>query len=69
MLKFVMEVKMNGKRPRGRPILRWLDNIDSHLKVKNTSLKEVLGTNCFDNRQHRMTLLSRSTDRSSGEDP
>ena len=40
----VMKLKMKGKRPRGRPRLRWLDTIDSHLKRKKTSLKEVLRT-------------------------
>ena len=33
-LRVVMKLKMKGKRPRGRPRLRWLDNIDSHLKGK-----------------------------------
>ena len=42
MLRVVMKLKMTGKRPR----LRWLDNIDSHLKGKNTSRKEVLATKC-----------------------
>ena len=60
---------LKGKRPRGRPRLRWLDNIDSHLKGKNTSLKEVLETKCFENRKYLRTLISSSTDRSSGEDP
>ena len=40
-----MKLKMEGKRPRGRPRLRWLDNIDSHMVGKNTSLKEVLEEN------------------------
>ncbi len=48
-LRVVMKLKMKGKRPRGRPRLRSLDNIDSHLKGKNTSLKEVLETKCFEN--------------------
>ncbi len=47
--KVVMHLNMKGKRPRGRPRLRWPDNIDSHLKGKNTSLKEVLETKCFEN--------------------
>ena len=38
----VTKLNMKGMRPRGRPILRWLDNIDSPLKGKNTTLKEVL---------------------------
>ncbi len=67
-LRVVMKLKMNGKRQRGRLRLRLLDNIDSH-KGKNTSLKEVLETKCFENRQDWRTLISYSTDRSSGEDP
>ena len=39
-LRVVMKLKMKGKRPRGRPRLRWLDNIDSHLKAKKTSMKK-----------------------------
>ena len=31
------DVKTKIDRPRGRPRLRWLDNIDSHLKENNTS--------------------------------
>ena len=67
MLRSVMQLNMNGKRPRGNTT--WLDNIDRHLKEKNTSLKEVLRTKCFENRRDRRTLISRSTDRNSGEDP
>ena len=63
-----MKLKMKGKRPRGRPRVRWLDNIDSHLKGKKTSLKEVLETKCFENQTEWRTLISYSTDRSSGED-
>ena len=65
----VMKLKMKGKRPRGRPRLRWLDNIASHLKGNKTSLKEILETKCFENRKDWRTLISYSTDRSSGEDP
>ena len=68
-LRVVMKLKMKGKRPRGRPRLRWLDNIDSHLKENNTSLKEVFETKCFENRKYWRTFISYSTDRSSGEDP
>ena len=39
-----MKLKYKGKRPRGRTRLRWLNDIDSHLKGKYTSLKEVLET-------------------------
>ena len=67
MLKIVMQLNMNGKRPRGNTT--WLDNIDRHLKGKNTSLKEVLRTKCFENRRDRRTFISRPTDRNSGEDP
>ena len=52
MPRVVMKLKMKGKRLRGRPRLRWPDNIDSHLIGKNTSLKEVLGTKCFKNREN-----------------
>ena len=45
MLRVVMKLKMEGKRPRGIPRLRWLDNIDSHLKGKTTFLKQVLKQN------------------------
>ena len=62
MLRVVIKLKMKGKIPR--PRLRWLDNIDSHLKGMNTSLKEVHQTKCFENRQDRRTLIFRSTDRS-----
>ena len=66
--RFVMKLKMKGKRPSERPRLRWIDNIDSHLKGKNTSLKEDLETKCFENRKGWRTLISWSTDRSSRED-
>ena len=56
------KVKMKGKRPRGR--LRWLDIIDSHLKGKNTSLKERIETKCFEKLHYWGTLISGSTDRS-----
>ena len=67
MLKVVMQLKMKGKRPRGKTT--WLDNIDRHQKGNNTSLKEVLRTKCFENRHDWRTLIYRSTDRNSGEDP
>ena len=57
------------KETKRRPRLRWLDNIDRHHKGKNTSLKEVLRKECFKNRKNWRTLISRSTDRNSGEDP
>ena len=47
-MRIVMKLKMEGKRPRGRPRLRWLDNIDSHLKGKNTSQKDALETKCLE---------------------
>ena len=68
-LRVVIKLKMKGKRPRGRSRLRWLDNIDSHLKGKKTSLKEVLETKCFENRKDWRKFISYSIDRSSGEDP
>ena len=54
-VRVVMTSKM---KRRGIPRLRWLDNIDSHLKGKNTSLKEVLETKCFENRKELRTLVS-----------
>ena len=67
MLRVVMQLKMKGKRPRGKTM--WQDNIDRRQKGNNTSLKEVLRTKCFENRHDCRTLISRSTDRNSGEDP
>ena len=67
MLRVVMQLNMKGKRPRGNTT--WLDNIDRHQKGKNISLKEVLRTKCFENRHDWRTLISRSTNRDSGEDP
>ena len=64
-----MKLNMNRKGPRGRPILRWLDNIDHHKKGNNTSLKEVMGTKCFKNLEDWRILISRLIDRISGEDP
>ena len=61
------EVKDEGKetnRKTNTVRLRWLDNIDSHLKGNNTSLKEVFETKCFENRQDWRALIARSTDRS-----
>ena len=70
-LRVVMKLKMKGKRPRGRRRLYKvvIDNINNHLKGKNTYPKEVLENKCFENRQDWRTLISRPTDRSSGEDP
>ena len=62
-------VKGEWKEIKRRPRLRWLDNIDRHQKGKNTFLKEVLRTKCFENRQDWRTLISRSTDSNSGEYP
>ena len=50
-LMVVKKLKMKRKRPGGRPRLRWLYNMDSHLKQKNTSVKEVLESKCLENRQ------------------
>ena len=62
-------VKGEWKEIKRRPSQRWLDNIDRHQKGKNTFLKEVLRTKCFENRQDWRTLISRSTDSNSGEYP
>ena len=67
MRRVVMQLNMKGNIPRGKTM--WLDNIDRHQKGKNTSLKEVLQTKCFENRHDWRTSISRSTDRNSGEDP
>ncbi len=66
MLRVVMQLNKKGNRPRGNTT--WLDNIDRHQKGKNTSLREVLRTKCFENRHDWRTLISRSTDRNSGVD-
>ena len=48
-------------------------NVARHLRwpheMKKTYLKEVLQTKCFENIQYWRTMISRSTNRSSGEDP
>ena len=62
-------VKDEGNETKRRPHLRWLDNIERHQKGKNTSLKEDLRTKCFENRKYWKTLIYRSTDRNSREDP
>ena len=62
-------VKGEWKEIKRRPRLRGLDNIDRHQKGKNTFLKEVLRTKCFENRQDWRTLIYRSTDSNSGEYP
>ena len=59
-------VKDEEKETQRRPRLGWLDNVDRHQKGKNTSLKEVLRTNCFGNRHDWRTLMSRTTDGNSG---
>ena len=61
-------VKGEWKEIKRRPRLRWLDNIDRHQKGKSTSLKEVLRTKCFKNRQDLRTLIYQATDSNSGED-
>ena len=66
MLRVVMQLTMKRKRPRGNTT--WLSNIDRHQKGKNTYLKEVLRTKCFENKHDWRTLISRSTYRNSGED-
>ena len=62
-------VKGEWKEIKRRPRLTWLDNIDRHQKGKNTFLKKVLRTKCFENGQNWRTLIFRSTDRNSGEYP
>ena len=42
---------------------KWLHNIDSHPKGKSRSLKEVLGTKCFEISQDWMKVVSLPTDR------
>ena len=65
MLRIVTKLMMKGKRPRQM----WLDNIDRHLKLKSTSLKEVIGTKCFENRDDWRKSIYLPSDRSSEEDP
>ena len=52
--RVVMKLMLKGNIPRSRLILRWLDNIDSHLTGNITSLKEVFERKCFENRQDRL---------------
>ena len=39
-LRVVMKFKMKENRPRGRPILRWLDNIDSKKHFSSELLRK-----------------------------
>ena len=63
------EVKDEGKETEGKTNTKVvLDNINNHLKRKNTSPKEVIEKKCFENRQDWRTLIFLSTDMSYGED-
>ena len=55
-LRVDMKLKMKGKRPIGKPERMWLDNGDGHMEGNNTSLKEVLETKCFENKDQRMSI-------------
>ena len=35
-IRAIVKMKMEGKRPRGRPMLRWKDTVRRHLKAWNT---------------------------------
>ena len=63
MLRVAMNLKMKRKISRGRPMLRSLDNTDTHMKGNSTSLKEDPGKKCFEKRQDRKS----PTDKSSGD--
>ena len=53
------EVKDEGKQTKWKTTTKVARHIDSHLKGKNTSLKEVLETRCFENREDWRALISR----------
>ena len=42
VIKVALNMKVTRKRLRGRPRLRWINNISSHLEEENTSLKDLL---------------------------
>ena len=50
VIKVALSMKMTGKISKGRPMLRWINNNNSHLEEKNTSLKDVLRTERYKNR-------------------
>ena len=42
IIKVALGMKMTGKRSRGRPNSRWINNTGGHLEEKNISLKDTV---------------------------
>ena len=60
----MLRVVMEGRKAQGRPRLTWLHRYPSERKEHISARRP-----CFENRQDWRTLISRSPDRSSVEDP
>ena len=50
MLHEVVNYKVKGTRPRGRPITTWLKSIDNQLKEKGDRIKDVMSKNLYQDR-------------------
>ena len=44
VIKVALNMQMTGKTSKGRPRLRWINNINSRPEEKNTSLNDVIRT-------------------------
>ena len=47
MLHEVVNYKVKGTRPRGRPRTTWLKSMDNQLKEKGSSMKDVMFQNLY----------------------
>ena len=57
MLHEVVNYKVKGTRPRGRPRTTWLKSMDNQLKEKGSSMKDVMSKNLYQDRSAWRTLF------------
>ena len=57
MLHEVVNYKVKGTRPRGRPRTTWLKSMDNQLKEKGSSMKYVMSKNLYQDRSAWRTLF------------
>ena len=57
MLHEVVNYKVKGTRPRGRPRTTWLKSMDNQLKEKGSSMKDVMSQNLYQDRSAWRTLF------------